>query len=62
MATQLRKSHRLSKPRIKFILGRWEMFSSYITNTELAACADRWCEQMNSGAHRLSKALANLRK
>lgn len=60
MATQLRRSHRLSKPRLKFVLGRWEVFYGYISNMTLVDQAEKWCSEMNSGTRELTRAMTKL--
>ncbi|MCF5656975.1 hypothetical protein [Pseudomonas poae] len=60
MATQLRRTHRLSKPRLKFVLGRWEVFYGYISNMALVDEAEKWCSEMNGGTRALTRAMTKL--
>lgn len=48
MATTFRRDHPKSRPLLKKIEGRWEVFCNYFTHPGLAQEAEAWCAEENS--------------
>lgn len=57
MATTFKKDHPKSRPLLKKVEGRWEVFRNYFTHPGLQQIAEDWCDEANSLTRSLNKRL-----